>query len=305
MLSNTVHSMNLAEVRFGVLVIDALVIASAMCACHNSKRVQAPSATPHSLQFATSEFVANHTREHRRHTMQFNTDDGATSGTRLILKYLHGARAQGARYVTDLDIYMVFEYGGQPMECKSSIRVPIELPRTADEQTPSNSNSNSNNDHLQQSAGQPDYSTKVTGLQMSSARVKVMETDYVCHSRMRGVVRYKKKFEDRYDVTIKRIHTRAPLEEVLEAQQIEVCGYENIEREVTRYSHHIALKYIPPDWSYISRVYAGTRLIESEPLCYRISAQQLQQGVHRIVGTIGTVGSIEQGSAPPDGFDLD
>jgi hypothetical protein len=197
-------------------------------------------------------------------------------GTKLLVDFLEKARARGARYVSDVNLYLGTSLDGAPAECRIAVHpadtvVKVEVPARYEHVPISTPVTRSVTEYV--------YRCRPT-----MKPVMRSETHYENRCRMvtRPVMRMETTYTTQYDafsrtsrsvpqtrmVTHQESHNECRMEPatrmVSKTEYSQECRMEPETRTVTRYEFQLQARFVPPHLEMMR----GKKLVSSEPVCY-------------------------------------
>jgi hypothetical protein len=171
------------------------------------------------------------------------------NGTDLMVRFLRAANAQGAAYLSDIEIHIVGhdEASGQAQDCVTYV-VPEDhgtmQPQTT--MTPGR------------------YETRQV---LKPVSRMVTEYEYRCHSVSRPHTRTETHYESSYDFSSKSYRSRPVSRTVTDYRYEQECKSEPVTRYVTRYEYQMESQYVPAQWHTELRWMSNWNLDETAPAC--------------------------------------
>jgi hypothetical protein len=213
----------------------------------------------------------------------FGTDQ---DGTKLLIDFLAQARARGARYVSNIAIYVATTRDEKPVECKVGVYpedevVPVEVPA-----------------HTTMVPTQVPVTRLVTEQEyrchLASKPVSRTETQYEQRCRMvqKPVTRYETTYTTQYDYMTKsnrsvsqsrpvthyesqnECHSEPVMHQVTRYEMQNECSFEPVTHSVTRYEFQFQMQFVPTRLDYVQQ----KKLTQSEPVCYALPADAAPKG---------------------------
>jgi hypothetical protein len=165
------------------------------------------------------------------------------NGTDLMLRFLRAARAQGASFMSDIEIHLVTRSQQRGWQhCVTHV-------------TP---------------GGAPPARYRAGRVAERVART-VTEYEVHCRMVMRPRTRTETHYESQYDVTSNSHQTRPVTRTYTEMASEQECQSEPVTRTVMRYEHQLESRYVPPQWRTELRWMSEWALDETPPLCTSLS----------------------------------
>jgi len=169
------------------------------------------------------------------------------NGTDLMVRFLRTARAQGASYLSDIEIHLVDKKDGHWQECITRV-VPA--------------------DHGQnQTITRMDPGHTESHMVMRPVTRTVYESEYRCHSVSRPHTVTETHYEYSYDYASKSSRSRPVTRTRTEYRYEQECRSEPVTRTVTRYEYQLEHNYVPPQWHTELRWISNWDLDETSPVC--------------------------------------
>jgi hypothetical protein len=166
-----------------------------------------------------------------------------TDGNQLVVRLLQHVRAQGGRYVSNVEIQVTSSQG----ECVTRV-----VPREERVATPQ-----------QVAVYRPPQQRSV----LRPVTRQVHESQYRCHPVQRMHTRTETHYEYSYDYSCKCSRSRPVTRTRTEYRTEQQCRSELVSRTVTRYEYQYETQYQPPEWRTELRWVSHWELDESEPEC--------------------------------------
>jgi hypothetical protein len=188
------------------------------------------------------------------------------NGTDLIVRFLRAARAQGASYLSDIEIHLVDQKDGRWQECVTRVA-------PADHGT--------NQSIQRMDPGHTEMQTV-----MRPVTRTVTEYEYRCHMVSRPHMVTHTSYESSYDSMSRSFRSRPVTRTSTEYRMENECHSEPVTRTVTRYEYQYEHRYVPPQWHTELRWISDWQLEESAPVCAPVDGASDVRQPHTIHATI-------------------
>jgi hypothetical protein len=169
------------------------------------------------------------------------------NGTALMVRFLRAARAQGAAYLSDIEIHIIGNEDGVAQDCVTRV-------------VPADHGSNQS-----QTVVEPGrYEMHQV---MKPVTQMVTEYEYRCHSEMRPYTHTETTYEYSYDYASHTSQSRPVSRTVTDYRSEQECHSEPVTRMVTRYEYQMESEYVPAQWHTELRWVSDWDLDETPPTC--------------------------------------
>jgi hypothetical protein len=215
------------------------------------------------------------------------------NGTELILIALDQAAQRGAAFLGDLQVIVTFRWSGTAIECRSPVAFAgdaVAAPPPAPAAEPAGA-----------------YTTEVEKFRPRRVSVTATETELACRPEKEMVVRARPLpapdlLSAENGRRVERAHRPDGIgvhdveREVL-LEEHDRCVKERVTRAAERYDYEVRLGFVPPDWTFLSSRYADGKLVQGEPVCYRIADAEVGKlPEYRLAATAYYRGAVKQGT---------
>ncbi len=213
------------------------------------------------IRIITAAEASTHDLESEPYSLEFGA---GTDGSGLITRFLRAARQRGATHVSGLEIHLVSNRDGRPVQCTTRIAPKHHL-RTRMEQrwTPSRMQSH---------------------MVVRPVTRTVTEMQNECRTVMRPVTRTETYTTQQYDSFSRSSRSVTRTRLVTRNESRQECRMVPRTRTVTRMEHQWENRYVPPRMETISRRYSQWELGEGAPECSAIEPGNARR--NRITGTL-------------------
>jgi hypothetical protein len=169
------------------------------------------------------------------------------NGTALMVRFLRAARAQGASYLSDVEIHIVGNEDGVAQDCVTRV-VPADH--------------GSSHSQMVMQPGRTEYHSV-----MKPVTQMVTEYEYRCHPEMKPYTHTETTYEYSYDYASHSSQSHPVTRTVTDYRSEQECHSEPVTRMVTRYEYQMESQYVPPQWHTELRWVSDWDLDESPPVC--------------------------------------
>jgi hypothetical protein len=180
------------------------------------------------------------------------------NGTALMVRFLREARAQGASYLSDIEIHIVGNEDGAAKDCVTRV-VPA--------------------DHgSSQARTVVDPGHYETHSVMKPVTHTVTEFEYRCRMVSKPYTHTETSYEYSYDYASHSSRSRPVSRTVTDYRMEQECHSEPVTRTVTRYEYQMESEFVPAQWHTELRWVSDWDLDESAPVCSPLTEPRADGG---------------------------